>query len=279
MGHRKVSRRFFGSSRGIELLTPEAAPLRRPVRRPHYRGNPAGNPVRLSLLLVMASLLIGTSSASSQDDADTTALCPAIDFTGFSTGAGNARVEETLRWDAARRSYLVQGPELAQRFLYPDPKRTLAQLKSDPAHVYELPVDRTVSVLDQDICRPKIEISGRCEIAAVPGAASQPAYVFTADLSGRLRSEAGSGCGARRTADGRRADRHFSSLSSMRFGRFMIPGWTSTRAKTSSTRAIASSESAWLHAERARSVAALPASRGACPCQARRSPTLGPLRA
>jgi hypothetical protein len=138
--------------------------------------------VRPSLLLVMAPLLIGTSSAPAQDDADTTALCPAIDFTGFSTGTGNARAEEKLRWDAVRRSYLVQGPELAQRFLYPDPKRTLAQLKSDPAHVYELPVDRTVSVLDQDICRPKIEISGRCEIAAVPGAASEPAYVFTADF-------------------------------------------------------------------------------------------------
>jgi hypothetical protein len=133
------------------------------------------------VLFVMAPLLIGASSAPAQDDADTTALCPAIDFTGFSTGAGNARIEEKLRWDAARRSYLVQGPELAQRFLYPDPKRTLAQLKSDPAHVYELPVDRTVSVLDQDICRPKIEISGRCEIVAVPGAASEPAYVFTAD--------------------------------------------------------------------------------------------------
>jgi hypothetical protein len=129
---------------------------------------------------VVASLLFATSPASSQDDAVTTALCPAIDFTGFSTGAGNARIEETLRWDGARRSYLVQGPELAQRFLYPDPKRSLAQLKSDPAHVYELPVDRTVNVLDQDVCRPKIEVSGRCEIAAVPGAASQPAYVFTA---------------------------------------------------------------------------------------------------
>jgi hypothetical protein len=133
------------------------------------------------MLFVMAPLLIGASSAPARDDADTTAFCPAIDFTGFSTGAGNVRVEEKLRWDAARRSYLVQGPELAQRFLYPDPKRTLAQLKSDPPHVYELPVDRTVSVLDQDVCRPKIEISGRCEIAAVPGAASEPAYVFTAD--------------------------------------------------------------------------------------------------
>jgi hypothetical protein len=85
-----------------------------------------------------------------------------------------------LRWDAAHRSYLLRGPELAQRFLYPEPKRTLAELKSDPAHVYELPVDRTVTLLDQDICRRRVEISGRCEIAAVPGAASQPAYVFTA---------------------------------------------------------------------------------------------------
>jgi hypothetical protein len=133
------------------------------------------------MFLVMASLLIGASPASAQDDADTMALCPAIDFSGFSTGAGNARVEEKLRWDATRRSYLVQGPELAQRFLYPEPKLTLAKLKSDLAHVYELPVDRTVSVLDQDVCRPKIEISGRCEIAAVPGGASQPAYIFTAD--------------------------------------------------------------------------------------------------
>jgi len=129
--------------------------------------------------LVVASLVTGASQARAHDV--TAALCPPIDFAGFSTGAGNARVEEKLRWDAARRSYLIQGPELAQRFLYPDPKRTLAQLKSDPVHVYELPVDRTITVLDQDVCRPKIEISGRCEIAAVPGGASQPAFVFTAE--------------------------------------------------------------------------------------------------
>jgi hypothetical protein len=128
----------------------------------------------------VASLLIVASPAPAED-AVTTALCPAIDFAGFSTGAGGAPIDEKLRWDAARRSYLLQGPELAQRFQYPDPKGTLAQLKSDPAHVYELPVDRTVTVLDQDFCRPKIEISGRCEIAAVPGGASQPAYVFTAE--------------------------------------------------------------------------------------------------
>jgi hypothetical protein len=167
-GDRKY-RGAFWSSRGIELLTPRRHP-QAASSAASLSGNPAGNPVRPSVLFVMAPLLIGVSSAPAQDDADTTALCPAIDFTGFSTGAGNARIEEKLRWDAARRSYLVQGPELAQRFLYPDPKR-----------VYELPVDRTVSVLDQDICRPKIEISGRCEIVAVPGAASEPAYVFTAD--------------------------------------------------------------------------------------------------
>jgi hypothetical protein len=134
--------------------------------------------MRLAVSFLVSSLLIGASPAQAQD---TTALCPTIDFTGFSNAAGNARVEEKLRWDAARRSYLIQGPELAQRFLYPDTKRTLAALKSDPAHVYELPVDRTITMLDQDVCRPKIEISGRYEIAAVPGAASQPAYVFTAD--------------------------------------------------------------------------------------------------
>jgi hypothetical protein len=129
----------------------------------------------------MVALLLAGASPVLAEEAVTAALCPAIDFAGFSTGAANARVEEKLRWDAVRRSYLVQGPELAQRFLYPDPKGTLAELKSDPAHVYELPVDRTVTVPDQDICRPKIEISGRCEIAAVPGAASQPAFVFTAE--------------------------------------------------------------------------------------------------
>jgi hypothetical protein len=127
----------------------------------------------------VVSLLICASPAPAEYV--TAALCPPIDFSGFSTGTGNTRIDEKLRWDAARRSYLVQGPELAQRFLYPDPRGTLAQLKSDPAHVYELPVGRTVSVLDQDFCRPKIEISGRCEIAAVPGTASQPAYVFTAE--------------------------------------------------------------------------------------------------
>jgi hypothetical protein len=136
--------------------------------------------MRPSVAFVTA-LLLGAASAASAEDADTAALCPAIDFTGFSTGASNARVEEKLRWDAVRRSYVLQGPELAQRFLYPDPKGTLAQLKSDPAHVYELPVDRTVTLLDQDVCRPKIEISGRCEMAAVPGAGSQPAFVFTAE--------------------------------------------------------------------------------------------------
>jgi hypothetical protein len=136
--------------------------------------------MRPSVALVMA-LLLAAASPAPAEDAGTVVLCPAIDFTGFSNGGGNARVEEKLRWDAARRSYVIQGPELAQRFLYPDPKGTLAQLKSDPAHVYELPVDRTVTLLDQDVCRPKIEISGRCEIAAVPGAGSQPAFVFTAE--------------------------------------------------------------------------------------------------
>jgi hypothetical protein len=170
-------------SQGTAVLANSASelsslPRRGPVRLPRDHAIAAGNPVRPFVPFVVASLLIGALPAPAQD---TAALCPAIDFTGFSTGAGNARVEEKLWWDAARRSYLFQGPELAQRFLYPEPKRTLAELKSDPAHLYELPVDRTVTVLDQDVCRPKIEISGRCEIADVPGAASQPAYVFTAE--------------------------------------------------------------------------------------------------
>ncbi|MBV9969640.1 MAG: hypothetical protein JO228_06630 [Xanthobacteraceae bacterium] len=130
--------------------------------------------------LVVAALLLGELPASAQDGV-TTSLCPVVDFTGFSLAAGSTRVEEKLRWDAARRSYLFHGPELAQRFLYPDPKRTLAELKSDPAHDYELPVDRTITLLDQDVCRPKIEISGRCELAAVAGGPSQRAFVFTAE--------------------------------------------------------------------------------------------------
>ncbi|MBV9968613.1 MAG: hypothetical protein JO228_01415, partial [Xanthobacteraceae bacterium] len=73
--------------------------------------------------LVVARLLLGGLPASAQDDV-TTSLCPVVDFTGFSFAAGSTRVEEKLRWDAARRSYLFHGPELAQRFLYPDPKRT-----------------------------------------------------------------------------------------------------------------------------------------------------------
>jgi hypothetical protein len=152
----------------------------RPARRPRDCTIVAENPVRLSLPFAVASLLAWASPVLAEE-ADTVALCPAIDFTGFSTAAANARVEERLRWDAARRSYVIQGPELAQRFLYPDPKGTLARLKSDPAHVYELPVDRSVTLLDQDVCRPRIEISGRCEMAAVPGAGSQPAFVFTAE--------------------------------------------------------------------------------------------------
>jgi hypothetical protein len=140
----------------------------------------AGVRLKPFMPFVVASLLFGAPAAPAQD-ADTAALCPAIDFSGFSNGAGGARIAETLRWDPARRSYLLQGPELAQRFLYPDPRQTLAALRSDPAHVYELPVERTVIVLDQDVCRRKIEISGRCEIAAVPGGMSQPAFVFTAE--------------------------------------------------------------------------------------------------
>jgi hypothetical protein len=165
----------WGSQRTAVLFDP-APQLLTLVRR----AAAAGNPVSPTVPLLMALLLAGASPVAAEE-AVTAPLCPAIDFTGFSTGVGTARVDEKLRWDAARRSYVIQGPELAQRFLYPDPKASLAQLKSDPAHVYELPVDRTVTVLDQDVCRPKIEISGRCEIAAVSGAASQPAFVFTAE--------------------------------------------------------------------------------------------------
>jgi hypothetical protein len=83
-------------------------------------------------------------------------------------------------WDARRRSYFIQGPEFAMRFLYPEAKRPLAELKSDSAHVYQIPVDGKITVADQDFCRPQIEISSECQMAAVPGAISQPALVFTA---------------------------------------------------------------------------------------------------
>ncbi len=114
------------------------------------------------------------------EDAATAALCPAITFSGFSGAAGQPRVPERLWWDRAKRSYFIQGPELALRFLYPDPTQPLAELKSDPAHVYEIAIDRAVTLVGQDTCRPKIEISASCEMAAVPGAPSQPAFVFTA---------------------------------------------------------------------------------------------------
>jgi hypothetical protein len=132
--------------------------------------------------LIIAILLVLNAALPCRGEASvgTAALCPAIDFSGFSQGPDKARVPERMWWEPATRSYFIKGPELALRFLYPDPTRPLAEIKSDPAHVYQVAIDKAVSLVGQDACRPKIEISASCEMAAVPGAASQPAFVFTA---------------------------------------------------------------------------------------------------
>jgi hypothetical protein len=54
-------------------------------------------------------------------------------------------------------------------------------MKSDLAYVYQIPVDKKFTLVDQDYCRPKVEISSACQMAVVPGALSQPALVFTAE--------------------------------------------------------------------------------------------------
>jgi hypothetical protein len=133
----------------------------------------------IGLMLVLVGA--GAASAQAQDGGAATAgLCPSLSFTGFSVGAENAHVPERMWWDAEKQSYFIQGPELAMRFLYPDEKRPLAELKSDPAYIYRIPVDRKLMRVDQDVCRPKVEISSTCQMAAVPGALSQPALIFTA---------------------------------------------------------------------------------------------------
>jgi len=136
----------------------------------------------ISVALISVSLQVATAPArTAETGADTVGICPDVNFTGFSVGPEKGRVPEKMWWDAEAKSYFIQGPELAMRFLYPEVKRPLSEIKSDAAHIYRIPVDKTLTVVDQDVCRPKIEISSECQIAAVPGSTSQPAFVFTAE--------------------------------------------------------------------------------------------------
>jgi hypothetical protein len=139
--------------------------------------------MRPRLLMVLMSLLlqVGMAPARAEDDgAATAALCPNIGFNGFSLGSDKVHVPERMWWDVQQRSYFIRGPVMALRFLYPDGNRPFADMKSDPAHVYQIPVDKKLTLVDQDFCRPNIEISSQCQMAAVPGSLSQPALIFTA---------------------------------------------------------------------------------------------------
>ena len=140
--------------------------------------------MRRPLLTGLMALLVqaGMEPARAEDSgAVTTSLCPNIDFNGFSVGSDKVHVPERIWWDAQKRSYFIQGPELALRFLHPDTKRPFEEMKSDLAYVYQIPVDKKFTLVDQDYCRPKVEISSACQMAVVPGALSQPALVFTAE--------------------------------------------------------------------------------------------------
>ena len=137
-------------------------------------------PAHLIALILILDQVGAAPARALEGGAVTAGLCPNLDFTGFSAGSSGVHVPERMWWDAQRRSYFIQGPEFAMRFLYPEAKRPLAELKSDSAHVYQIPVDGKITVADQDFCRPQIEISSECQMAAVPGAISQPALVFTA---------------------------------------------------------------------------------------------------
>jgi hypothetical protein len=136
-------------------------------------------PLPISLMLMLVH--VGMAPAQGVErGAMTAGLCPNINFTGFSLGSEKVQVPERMWWDAEKQSYFIQGPELARRFLYPDAKRPLAELKSDVGHVYQIAIDKKVDLVNQDVCRPRVEISVECQIAAVPGALSQPALIFTA---------------------------------------------------------------------------------------------------
>lgn len=136
-------------------------------------------PLRIALMFIVTTSVSGPASAADRDP-DTTARCPGINFSGFSLGADNVHVAERMWWDTDKRSYFIQGPVLAMRFSYPDQERSLSELKSDLGYVYAIPVDRMLTRMDQDVCRPKVEISAQCQMARVPGALSEPALIVTA---------------------------------------------------------------------------------------------------
>jgi hypothetical protein len=133
----------------------------------------------IASLLILARVGIAPAQGG-ESSAVTAPLCPNINFTGYSLGSEKVQVSEGMWWDAEKQSYFIQGPELARRFLYPDAKRPLSELKSDLTHIYQIPIEKKVTLVNQDVCRPTVEISAECQIAAIPGALSQPALIFTA---------------------------------------------------------------------------------------------------
>jgi len=136
---------------------------------------------RLFVASTLILIQVGLAPArAAEGGLSTVALCPDINFSGFSVGSENAHIVEKIWWDAEQKSYFIQGPELAQRFLYPDEQHPVSQLKSDLAYVYKIPVDKKLTRVNENICRPKVEISSECQIAAVAGSLSQPALIFTA---------------------------------------------------------------------------------------------------
>jgi hypothetical protein len=140
--------------------------------------------MRRPVLIVLTSLVVQAGPAFAQSGETSAAiagLCPNVDFNGFSVGSEKAHVPEKMWWDAGKQSYFIQGPQLALRFLYPDANRPLSEIKSDLAHIYQIPVGSKLTLANQDYCRPKIEISSECQMAVVPGAISQPAFVFRAE--------------------------------------------------------------------------------------------------
>jgi hypothetical protein len=137
----------------------------------------------LFVALTLFAVHVGAVPAQGAESggAVTATLCPNVNFTGFSVGSEKVQSPERIWWDAEKRSYFIQGPELARRFLYPDATRPLAELKSDFAHIYQIPIEKKVTVVNQDVCRPRVEISAECQIAVVPGSLSQPSLIFTAE--------------------------------------------------------------------------------------------------
>jgi hypothetical protein len=136
---------------------------------------------RLFVASTLILFQVGLAPARAAESSfSTVGLCPNINFSGFSVGSENAHVVEKIWWDAEQKSYFIQGPELAQRFLYPDEQHPVSQLKSDLTYVYKIPVDQKLTRVDENICRPKVEISSECQIAPVASSLSQPALIFTA---------------------------------------------------------------------------------------------------